>query len=504
MVKHFFLTCSVLLSAAAQTALAKEYDLEGTLVTQNNYVRIQSCNLKNTYALLPGSGNGYEATAEIVSSRKNMPESTPIYVALKGKLESPNFLVSGIELIKIGENCHTAKTKSSSPEKAVQKYPSENQQPDLEDKNSKAEPHNPALKPVEAEPAVTEPENLKQTAEEPGTTISVEPAHHSKTTQAEDGKKSKDDQYSSDNLLDKQVKTEDAKQADIEKLDRGNATPVDPATLNTSKPNVQSVETPEKVEQPAVDESKAVEESVVEETKSVEQSSMVETPEAVEQPIASESKAAEQPVIVETKTVEQPSEVDMPAVVAQPIVDEFKVEQPVDAATAKTVEQSSEVEASAVVQPPVVDKHKIVEQPPVVDEHKIVEQPEEVKAFEQTGASETVHNPIIKETSIEADHKVEEKPSVPEVVTPASSSVEDRVTAFETQPKTDNQESTQLEGIPSVGTQADQVTEETHSTHDTLSGTEASTPITDSLSNEVSAQPVYVNHIIVHEDDVAE
>lgn len=492
MVKHFFLTCSVLLSAAAQTALAKEYDLEGTLVTQNNYVRIQSCNLKNTYALLPGSGNGYEATAEIVSARKNMPESTPIYVALKGKLESPNFLVSGIELIKIGENCHTAKTKSSSPEKAVQKYPSEDQQPDLEDKNSKAEPHNPALKPVEAEPAVTEPENLKQTAEEPGTTISVEPAHHSKTTQAEDGKKSKDDQYSSDNLLDKQVKTEDAKQADIEKLDRGNATPVDPATLNTSKPNVQSVETPEKVEQPAVDESKAVEKSVVEETKSVEQSSIVETPEAVGQPIVSESKAVEQPVIVETKTVEQPSEADMPAVVAQPIVDEFKVEQPVDAATAKTVEQSSSVEASAVVQPP------------VVDDHKVVEQPEEVKTFEPTGASETVHNPIIEETFIEADHKVEEKPSVPEVVTPASSSVEDRVTIFETQPKADNQESTQLEGIPSVGTQADQLTEATHSTHETLSGIEAAAPITDSLSNEVSAQPVYVNHIIVHEDDVAE
>lgn len=454
MVKHFFLTCSVLLSAAAQTALAKEYDLEGTLVTQNNYVRIQSCNLKDTYALLPGSGNGYEATAEIVSARKNMPESTPIYVALKGKLESPNFLVSGIELIKIGENCHMAKTKSSSPETAVQKYPSENQQPDLEDKNSNAEPYNPTLKPVEAEPAVTEPENLKQTAEEPGTTISVEPAHHSKTTQAEDGKKSKDDQYSSDNLLDKQVKTEDAKQADIEKLDRGNATPVDPVTLNTSKPNVQSVETPEKVEQPAVDESKAVEQSVVEETKSVEQSSIVETPEAVEQPIASESKAAEQPVIVETKTVEQ----------------------------------SSAVEASAVVQPP------------VVEEPKVVEQLEEVKAFEPTVASETVHNPIIEETSIEA----EEKPSVPEVVTPASSSVEDRVTIFETQPKADNQESTQLEGIPSVGTQADQLTEATHSAHETLSGIEAAAPITDSLSNEVSAQPVYVNHIIVHEDDVAE
>lgn len=177
---------------------------------------------------------------------------------------------------------------------------------------------------------------------------------------------------------------------------------------------------------------------------------------------------------------------------AQPIVDEFKVEQPVDSATAKTVEQSSAVEASKVVQPP------------VVDEHKVVEQPEEVKAFEQTGASETVHNPIIEETSIETDHRVEEKPFVPEVVTPALSSVEDRVTVFETQPKTDNQESTQLEGIPSVGTQADQLTEATHSTHETFSGTEASAPITDSLSNEVSAQPVYVNHIIVHEDDVAE
>ena len=82
--------------------------------------------------------------------------------------------------------------------------------------------------------------------------------------------------------------------------------------------------------------------------------------------------------------------------------------------------------------------------------------------------------------------------------------MEDRVTIFETQPKADNQESTQLEGIPSVGTQADQLTEATHSTHETLSGIEAAAPITDSLSNEVSAQPVYVNHIIVHEDDVAE
>lgn len=485
MVKHFFLTCSVLLSAATQTALAKEYDLEGTLITQNNYVRIQSCNLKNTYALLPGSGNGYEAIAEIISTRKNISESTPIYAALKGSLESSNFLVSGIELIKIGENCHTAKTKSSSPEKVVQKYPSENQQPDLEDKNSKAEPHNHALKPVEAEPAVTEPENLKQTAEEPGTTILVEPAHHSKTTQAEDGKKSKDDQYSSDNLLDKQVKTEDAKQADIEKLDRSNVTPVDPATLNTSKPNVQSVETPEKVDQPAVDESKAVEKLLVEENKSEEQSSIVEISETVEQPIASESKTTEQPVIVETKTVEQPSEVDTPAVVRQPVADKYKVEQSVDEETAKIVEHSSVVEASAVTQQP------------VINEPETIEQLEEVKATESTRASEMGYYPIIEETSIKADSNVEEKPPTPKIITPAASSVEDRVTVFETQPEADNQESTQVERISSVETQSDQLTEATHFTHDTLSTSGSS-------SKKDSEQPVYVNHIIVHEDDEAE
>lgn len=488
MVKHFFLTCSVLLSAATQTALAKEYDLEGTLITQNNYVRIQSCNLKNTYALLPGSGNGYEAIAEIISTRKNISESTPIYAALKGSLESSNFLVSGIELIKIGENCHTAKTKSSSTEKAVQEYSSENQHPDLEDKNLKSEPYNPALKPVEAEPTVIEPENPKQTAKETGATISVESAHHSKTIQApqsDDSKKSKDDQYSSDSLLGETVKTEDEKQANIEELDRSNVTPVDPATLNTSKPDVQSVETPEKVDQPAVDESKAVEKSLVEENKSEEQSSIVEISETVEQPIASESKTTEQPVIVETKTVEQPSEVDTPAVVMQPVADKYKVKQSVDEETAKIVEHSSVVEASAVTQQP------------VINEPETIEQPEEVKATESTRASEMGYYPIIEETSIKADSNVEEKPPTPKIITPAASSVEDRVTVFETQPKADNQESTQVERISSVETQSDQLTEATHFTRDTLSTSGSS-------SKKDSEQPVYVNHIIVHEDDEAE
>lgn len=51
MVKHIFLTCGVLLSATAQTAFAKE--LEGMLVTQNNYVRIRSCDLKTITLCFP-------------------------------------------------------------------------------------------------------------------------------------------------------------------------------------------------------------------------------------------------------------------------------------------------------------------------------------------------------------------------------------------------------------------------------------------------------------------
>ena len=110
MVKHIFLTCGVLLSATAQTTFAKE--LEGMLVTQNNYVRIRSCDLKNNYTLLPGSGNGYEAAAEIISVRKNTPENTPIYVGLRGNLENTNFLISGIDFIKMGESCHVPHTET--------------------------------------------------------------------------------------------------------------------------------------------------------------------------------------------------------------------------------------------------------------------------------------------------------------------------------------------------------------------------------------------------------
>ena len=121
MVKHIFLTCGVLLSATAQTAFAKE--LEGMLVTQNNYVRIRSCDLKNNYTLLPGSGNGYEAAAEIISVRKNTPENTPIYVGLIGNLENTNFLISGIDFIKMGESCHVPHTETPPAEVVIRKYP---------------------------------------------------------------------------------------------------------------------------------------------------------------------------------------------------------------------------------------------------------------------------------------------------------------------------------------------------------------------------------------------
>ena len=77
MVKHIFLTCGVLLSATAQTAFAKE--LEGMLVTQNNYVRIRSCDLKNSPYVISNYSNTRimreenRAIAEPTESRGPLP-----------------------------------------------------------------------------------------------------------------------------------------------------------------------------------------------------------------------------------------------------------------------------------------------------------------------------------------------------------------------------------------------------------------------------------------------
>ena len=154
MVKHIFLTCGVLLSATAQTAFAKE--LEGMLVTQNNYVRIRSCDLKNNYTLLPGSGNGYEAAAEIISVRKNTPENTPIYVGLRGNLENTNFLISGIDFIKMGESCHVPHTETPPAEVVIREYPLNQQKSGSTGRKPESKQDNAKLKATESQQAKAE------------------------------------------------------------------------------------------------------------------------------------------------------------------------------------------------------------------------------------------------------------------------------------------------------------------------------------------------------------
>ena len=231
MVKHIFLTCGVLLSATAQTAFAKE--LEGMLVTQNNYVRIRSCDLKNNYTLLPGSGNGYEAAAEIISVRKNTPENTPIYVGLRGNLENTNFLISGIDFIKMGESCHVPHTETPPAEVVIREYPLNQQKSGSTGGKPESKQDNAKLKATESQQTKAEQDKPEETAGK-----SEEPIPYpevTQTNQSEDGKKS-EDKSNSDDLVKESVKTENAKRTDTEKSDRTTAGSATSVVSNTTEP----------------------------------------------------------------------------------------------------------------------------------------------------------------------------------------------------------------------------------------------------------------------------
>ena len=231
MVKHIFLTCGVLLSATAQTAFAKE--LEGMLVTQNNYVRIRSCDLKNNYTLLPGSGNGYEAAAEIISVRKNTPENTPIYVRLRGNLENTNFLISGIDFIKMGESCHVPHTETPPAEVVIREYPLTQQKSGSTGGKPESKQDNSKLKATESQQTKAEQDKPEETAGK-----SEEPIPYPEviqTNQSEDSKKS-EDKLNSDDLVKENVKMEDVKQADTEKSGRTNARSETPVVSKTTSP----------------------------------------------------------------------------------------------------------------------------------------------------------------------------------------------------------------------------------------------------------------------------
>lgn len=449
MVKHIFLTCGVLLSATAQTAFAKE--LEGMLVTQNNYVRIRSCDLKNNYTLLPGSGNGYEAAAEIISVRKNTPENTPIYVGLRGNLENTNFLISGIDFIKMGESCHVPHTETPPAEVVIREYPLNQQKSGSTGGKPESKQDNAKLKATESQQAKAEQDKPEETAGK-----SEEPIPYpevTQTNQSEDGKKS-EGKSNSDDLVKESVKTEDVKQTDTEKSGRTTAGSATPEVSNTTAPT----------------EKKTVE------NKEIDTSAKAEASETVEAPTKSEiSEVVEVPAKAEThETVEAPIR--------------FESLEKVETLPTKT-------EISATEETPAQ-----------------TEAPATVETRVTTETTSTTQAPVAEEASTKAVD-VEEQPSVSEpvapVALPAESQPVETTTVSELKPETGKQETPSVEHEP-LAPQVDIQREETHSAHNTLSATPMATETSTSqteppvVNEETSVQLVYVNKVIVHDDDAYE
>lgn len=449
MVKHIFLTCGVLLSATAQTAFAKE--LEGMLVTQNNYVRIRSCDLKNNYTLLPGSGNGYEAAAEIISVRKNTPENTPIYVGLRGNLENTNFLISGIDFIKMGESCHVPHTETPPAEVVIREYPLNQQKSGSTGGKPESKQDNAKLKATESQQAKAEQDKPEETAGK-----SEEPIPYpevTQTNQSEDGKKS-EGKSNSDDLVKESVKTEDVKQTDTEKSGRTNAGSATPEVSNTTAPT----------------EKKTVE------NKEIDTSAKAEASETVEAPTKSEiSEVVEVPAKAEThETVEAPIR--------------FESLEKVETLPTKT-------EISATEETPAQ-----------------TEAPATVETRVTTETTPTTQAPVAEEVSTKTVD-VEEHPSVSEsvapVALPSESQPVENTTVSELKPETGKQESSSVEHEP-LAPQVDIQHEETHSAHNTLPATPMATETSASqteppvVNEETSVQPVYVNKVIVHDDDAYE
>jgi len=458
MVKHIFLTCGVLLSATAQTAFAKE--LEGMLVTQNNYVRIRSCDLKNNYTLLPGSGNGYEAAAEIISVRKNTPENTPIYVGLRGNLENTNFLISGIDFIKMGESCHVPHTETPPAEVVIREYPLTQQKSGSTGGKPESKQDNAKLKATESQQAKAEQDKPEETAGK-----SEEPIPYpevTQTNQSEDGKKS-EDKSNSDDLVKESVKTKDVKQTDTEKSGRTNAGSATPEVSNTTAPT----------------EKKTVE------NKEIDTSAKAETSETVEAPAKAEA----------SETVEAPTKSE----------------------TSETVEVSAKAETHETVEAPIrFESLEKVETLPTKTEISATEEtpaqteaPATVETRVTTETTSTTQAPVAEEASTKTVD-VEEHPSVSEpvasVVLPAESQPVETNTVSELKPETGKQESPSVEHEP-LAPQVDIQREETHSAHNTLPATPMATETSASqteppvANEETSVQPVYVNKVIVHDDD---
>ena len=92
---------------------------------------------------------------------------------------------------------------------------------------------------------------------------------------------------------------------------------------------------------------------------------------------------------------------------------------------------------------------------------------------------------------------------------PAESQPVETATVSEVKPETGKQETPSVEHEP-LAPQVDIQHEETHSAHNTLSATPMATETSTSqteppvVNEETSVHPVYVNKVIVHDDDAYE
>jgi len=416
--------------------------------------------LKNNYTLLPGSGNGYEAAAEIISVRKNTPENTPIYVGLRGNLENTNFLISGIDFIKMGESCHVPHTETPPAEVVIREYPLTQQKSGSTGGKPESKQDNAKLKATESQQAKAEQDKPEETAGKSEDPIPYPEV--TQTNQSEDGKKS-EGKSNSDDLVKESVKTGDVKQTDTEKSGRTNAGSATPEVSNTTAPT----------------EKKTVE------NKEIDTSAKAETSETVEAPAKAEA----------SETVEAPTKSE----------------------TSETVEVSAKAETHETVEAPIrFESLEKVETLPTKTEISATEEtpaqteaPATVETRVTTETTSTTQAPVAEEASTKTVD-VEEHPSVSEpvasVVLPAESQPVETNTVSELKPETGKQESPSVEHEP-LAPQVDIQREETHSAHNTLPATPMATETSASqteppvANEETSVQPVYVNKVIVHDDD---
>ena len=184
------------------------------------------------------------------------------------------------------------------------------------------------------------------------------------------------------------------------------------------------------------------------------------------------------------------------------------VEVPVKAETHETVEAPIRFESLEKVETlPTKTEISATEETPAQ-----TEAPATVETRVTTETTPTTQAPVAEEVStktVDVEEHTSVSESVAPVVLPAESQPVEAATVSELKPETGKQETPSVEHEP-LAPQVDIQREETHSAHNTLPATPMTTETSASqteppvVNEETSVQPVYVNKVIVHDDDAYE